>query len=133
VTAVSRSSACPSTTLFRSVEEAGVSAGSVQFGEVDRAVLVDPVVDEGRAFGAGGDEGEEGEVVDVEAREGHRVDLVDGGAQFGGVDGDVDEAGAGVGGEVFVAAGVVQAHLLGEGEFDLDEFDGGAADGDLGA
>ena len=53
------------------------AAELVELGEVDRAVLVDPVVEQGLALGDGGDDREERQVVDVEARERHRVDLVE--------------------------------------------------------
>ena len=54
-------------------------------------------------------------------------------AQLARVDGDVDQAGATVGGGVLVGERVAQAHLREGGQLDLHELDRHAADGDLGA
>ena len=72
-----------------------------EFSGVDGAVFEDPVVDESATFGDGSDDRKEGEVVDVEAGEGHGVDFVDGSDKVGFFDVEVDETGAIVGGEVF--------------------------------
>src|SRR5690606_692219 len=95
-------------------------------------IVVDPVVDEGLSVRGGGDAGEKGDVVDVDAGERHRVDLVDRRLEFGGVDGQVHQPGAPVVGHVLGAAVVVQSHLLEHGQLDLEELDGGAPDGELG-
>ena len=58
------------------VEQLHVGAELVQLDQVDRPVLVHPVVDQRPALRRRGDHGEERQVVDVEPRERHRVDLV---------------------------------------------------------
>ena len=70
----------------------GIEIG--QLRSIDGAVFEDPVMDEGAAFGDGGDNGEKWEIIDVETRERHRVDFVDGGDEGGFLDAKVDEAGA---------------------------------------
>ena len=84
-----------------SIEEVDFDVEVGELGGVDGAILEDPVVDESTAFGDGSDDRKEGEVVDIEAGEGHGVDLVDGGDEIGFFDVKVDETGAIVGGEVF--------------------------------
>lgn len=60
-----------------SVEEFDFDVKVGEFSSVDSAVFENPVVDEGAAFGHGGDDGEEGKIVDIEARERHGVNFVD--------------------------------------------------------
>ena len=108
----------------------GVEVG--EFGGVDSAILKDPVMNKGATFGDGGDDGEEWKIVDIEAGERHGVDFVDGGDETGLVNGEVDEAGAVVGGKVFWGFADVGTHGFENFKFDFEEFDGGATDGDFG-
>lgn len=57
-------------------------------------------MDEGAAMGNGSNDGKEGKIIDIETREGHGVDFVDGGDEVGFFDVKVDETGAVVGREV---------------------------------
>lgn len=114
------------------IDEGDFGAEFTELGEVDGAVFVDPVVDEGATVGGGADDGEEGEIVDVEAGEGHGVDFVGWGGESGFFKGDVDEAGATVVGEIFGAEIEVEAHVFEDFEFDFEEFDGSSSDGDFG-
>src|SRR4028118_37909 len=59
-----------------------------------------PVVEERRAARRRRDDGEEGQVVDVKARERHRVDLVDRGPELRRRDGGVGQPGGAVAGAV---------------------------------
>ena len=115
------------------VEQLDLAAELVELGQVDRAVLVDPVVQQCLALGDGRDHGEERQVVDVEAGERHRVDLVERSAQHGALGDDVDQPGLAVEGGVLRATLVGEAHLLQGRELDLHELDRHPADGDLGA
>ena len=72
-----------------------------------------------------------GHVVDVQAGERHRVDLVDRRLQLGGPDGQVHQAGTAVVGGVLRRAVVVEAHLLQHRELDLQELDRHPADRQL--
>lgn len=114
------------------VEQLHVGPELVELEQVDRPVLEHPVMDHGLAVGRGGQHGEEGKVVDVEAGEGHRVDLVRRGLQLAGIDRQVDQAGESIARLVLAAQPVVQAHLLAEDrQFDLGELDRHAGDGEF--
>ncbi|MNR46598.1 hypothetical protein D3C85_1655920 [compost metagenome] len=54
--------------------DTGIELGELR--EVDRTVLVRPVVHERTPLGDGGNQAEEGEVVHINAREWHAVKLV---------------------------------------------------------
>ena len=103
-----------------------------EFSGVDGAVFENPVVDEGATLSNGSDDGEEGEIVDIEAWERHGVDFVDGSDEVGFFDIEVDETGAVVGGEILGGFIDVGMHAFQDFEFDFEEFDGGAHDSDLG-
>ena len=60
------------------------------------------------------------------------MDFVDRGDEGRLMDGDVDEAGAVVGGKVFWRFADVSAHGFEYFKFDFEKFDGGATDGDFG-
>src|SRR5665647_3321228 len=64
-----------------------------ELGEIDGTVVIDPVMDHRRAGCAGRDDGEEGQVVDVQTRKRHRVDLVGGGRERSGDGGQVHQSG----------------------------------------
>ena len=85
------------------------------------------------ALGLRGDDREERQVVDVEARERHRVDLVDRRAQDRRRDRDVGQPGVPVVGEVLRRQLVAQPHLGQHRQLDLQEVDRRPADGQLGA
>ena len=88
-------------------------------------------MNESTAARDGGNNGKEGEVVDIEAGEGHGVDFVDRGDEVGFSYGEIDEASATVVGEVF--GGFVDSCMHGfqDFEFDFEEFDGSAGNGDF--
>src|SRR5690625_4770349 len=86
---------------------------------------------QGLSGGGRGDDREEGEVVDVQTRERHRVDLVDRGAQIRGVGDDVDQPRLPVPRYVFRGALVGEAHLLQRRQLDLHELDRHPAHRDL--
>ena len=56
---------------------------AVQLGVIDGALFIRPIVDEGRPLGLRRDNGEEGQVINVESRVGARVNLLGEGDELG--------------------------------------------------
>ena len=84
----------------------------VQLSEVDRAVLIHPVMDDRFTLRCRRDHGEERQVVDVQPWERHRMNLVDRGAQQRRPDSQIDESGMSVDGQVLRCEVVVQSHFF---------------------
>lgn len=89
-------------------------------------------MNEGAAVGYGGDDGEEGEIVDIETREREGVDFVDGSDEVGLLNGEVDKTSATVGGEVFGRFFEVGVHVFEDFKLNLEKLNRGAAEGNLG-
>ena len=113
------------------VEQLDLAAELVELGEVDRAVLVDPVVEQRLALRDRRDHREERQVVDVEARERHRVDLVErgGAAATAWVVRSTSRVWP-LARDVLLGAVVAEAHLLEQRQLDLEELDRHPPDGD---
>ena len=69
------------------VEELDFGVEIGELGDVNGAIFKNPIMDESATLSGGGDNGKEGEIVDIETGEGHGVDFVDGGDESGFMDG----------------------------------------------
>jgi len=114
------------------IEQLHIGTEFGQFQQVDGAVLIDPVMNERLAVRRRSNDSEERQVVDIETRERHRVDLVLVGVQLRGLDRDIDQPSEVVARTVFLPDREPQAHLVQDRQLDLQEFDRGAGDGQFG-
>ena len=83
-------------------------------------------------FCYGGDYREEGEIVDIEAGEWHRVNLVDGGHEVGFFDGKVDKASAAIGGKVLGGDSELSVHIFEDFKLYFEKLDRCAEECDFG-
>src|SRR5215207_6859576 len=105
------------------VEQLHPCSKPIELGEVDRPVLINPVVDDRLALSGRRDHRKEGQVIDVQPRKGHWVDLVDGGAQLRWPYGQIHQPRVAVRRQVLLAEREVQTHLLHDRELDFEKLD----------
>lgn len=114
------------------VDEFDICVEFRELCEINRTVLVTPVVYERTTFCHGGDETEKRQVVHVDARKWHAVELVFWCDKLRVFEVDIDKASEAVVCGVFFAEFVLQAHASEDGKFDFEELNRRALDCDFG-
>lgn len=112
--------------------EHSVGAELVEFGKVDGALFVHPVVDEGLPGSLRRDDREEREIVDVESGVDTRMDLFVERHQLGRLSGDIDQLGGAVVAEIRFRLLVLKAHFFKLEKLELQELNRTTGDSDAG-